>query len=88
MKKMMTIEELITELNKYPPETVVLVDGYEQGYDDIDFTLVPDITQDLEHANYEGRYCKVSDLWEEDVLKYVTMTKPFTALVLQRGSDM
>jgi len=31
----MTAEELITQLQKLPPETPVLVEGYETGFDDI-----------------------------------------------------
>lgn len=29
----MTIKQLITELQKHPENTLVLVDGYEDGYD-------------------------------------------------------
>lgn len=31
----MTAEELIAQLQKLPPETTVLVEGYETGFDDI-----------------------------------------------------
>ena len=31
----MTVNELIAELQKLPPETRVVVSGYEDGYDDI-----------------------------------------------------
>lgn len=31
----MTAEELITQLQKFPPETPVLVEGYETGFDEI-----------------------------------------------------
>jgi hypothetical protein len=29
----MTVAELIEELKKFPPDRMVLVDGYEDGYD-------------------------------------------------------
>ena len=36
----MTVEELITQLKALPPDTPVLVEGYETGFDDI-IGLVP-----------------------------------------------
>ena len=31
----MTVKELISELQKHNPEKLVLVSGYEEGYDDL-----------------------------------------------------
>jgi hypothetical protein len=52
----MTISELITALQKYPPDARVVVLGYEEGYDDI--TLVKEIAiEPVEQPKwYIGRY--------------------------------
>ena len=45
----MTAEELITQLQKLPPETPVLVEGYETGFDDI-VELTPEQVVRYRHA--------------------------------------
>ena len=45
----MTAEELITQLQKLPPETPVLVEGYETGFDDI-VELIPEQVVRYRHA--------------------------------------
>lgn len=41
----MTTAELIALLSTQPPERVVLVDGYEGGFDDINSTKEIDVTE-------------------------------------------
>ena len=52
----MTVSELITFLQTYPPDARVVVLGYESGYDDItkvkDIAIVPEEKQ----VWYKGRY--------------------------------
>ena len=45
----MTAEELIAQLQKLPPETPVLVEGYETGFDEI-VELTPDEVVGYRHA--------------------------------------
>lgn len=65
----MVIRELIQELQKYPSETRVLVDGYETGYDDIEEVL-PSRVCPYNGADYDGsyRYAKNFDDNSFDVL--------------------
>lgn len=52
----MTAEELITQLQKLPPETPVLVEGYETGFDDI-VELTPEQVVRYRHAQeWDGEY--------------------------------
>jgi len=53
----MTIKELIEELNKYNPDTLVMVNGYEGGYDDIsNIGLEYDIVLNYHTASYYGSH--------------------------------
>ena len=52
----MTAEELITQLQKLPPEMPVLVEGYETGFDDI-VELIPEQVVRYRHApEWDGEY--------------------------------
>ncbi|AMQ88793.1 MULTISPECIES: hypothetical protein [Marinobacter] len=52
----MTAEELITQLQKSPPETPVLVEGYETGFDEI-VELTPEEVVRYRHAQeWDGEY--------------------------------
>ena len=54
----MTIEELIRILQTYPQNLRVVVDGYEEGYDDLEQHLiaVKEISLDAGEAWWEGRH--------------------------------
>jgi hypothetical protein len=53
----MTVKELITELQKHHPETMVLVSAYEEGYDElkqvVDIKVAAPRTN---HPYWEGEY--------------------------------
>jgi len=52
----MTAEELIVQLRKLPPETPVLVEGYETGFDDV-VELSPEQVVRYRHAQeWDGEY--------------------------------
>ena len=52
----MTAEELITQLQKLPPETPVLVEGYETGFDEI-VELIPEEVVRYRHTQeWDGEY--------------------------------
>jgi hypothetical protein len=52
----MTVNELIAELKKHPPETRVIVTSYEDGFDDIS-CLSPIYIAPIPKAKpYEGRW--------------------------------
>ena len=41
----MTIEDLIRILQTYPPDLRVMVNGYEEGYDDLEQHLINTLSQ-------------------------------------------
>ena len=52
----MTVEELIARLEALPPESPVLVEGYETGFDDI-VELTPEHVVRYRHAQeWDGEY--------------------------------
>ena len=51
----MTAHELIAELQKLPPETRVVVSGYEEGFDDISRLSPISITPKPNTKAWEGR---------------------------------
>jgi hypothetical protein len=55
----MTVNELIAELRKHPPETRVVVSGYEEGFDDISRIATISITPKPNAKEYEG-------LWQDE----------------------
>lgn len=51
----MTAQELIAKLQECPSDTLVLVRGYEEGYDDIGLVLTLDVER-TPRAWYLGQY--------------------------------
>ena len=54
----MTINELVQLLETYPPETRVVVDGYEDGYDDLspDQISIVQISLNMGKHQWEGQH--------------------------------
>ena len=52
----MTIQELIAELQKYPEDMQVLLDGYEYGFDNVKDVLVMNLTENPSEWDFEGQY--------------------------------
>ena len=52
----MTTHELIAELQKLPPETRVVVSGYEDGYDDISRLWSLSVVPTPNPKPWEGRW--------------------------------
>ena len=52
----MTVNELIAELRKHPPETRVVVSGYENAVDDISRLRPIHITPAAKPKPYEGHW--------------------------------
>jgi hypothetical protein len=50
----MTVNELIAELRKQPPELRVVVSGYEEGFDDISRLISTSIAPTPKPKPYEG----------------------------------
>ena len=75
----MTVSELTQLLATYPPDMRVVVDGYEDGYDDLEQHLisVKEICLDAGNKWWEGRH---RDSWDDRTEGRTT----FNALVLQR----
>ncbi|MCY4611606.1 MAG: hypothetical protein OXC38_07920 [Gammaproteobacteria bacterium] len=58
----MTVEELIRLLEGYPPELRVVVQGYENGFDDVSSERAKVVRVQLDRAAYswEGRHQEFS----------------------------
>ncbi|MCE0760059.1 hypothetical protein LWH94_12690 [Marinobacter sp. G11] len=54
----MTAEELIEQLKELPPETPVLVEGYETGFDDIVELTMEQVVQYRHAQEWDGEYQK------------------------------
>ncbi|WP_336368292.1 hypothetical protein [Marinobacter sp. C2H3] len=52
----MTAEELIAQLQKLPPETPVLVEGYETGFDDIVEVTSEQVVRYRHAQEWDGEY--------------------------------
>jgi len=70
----MTVNELIAALQNYPPDTRVIVMGYESGYDDITLVKQIAIMPETKPEWYKGRYDDASpekaDQADQAVLVY------------------
>ena len=60
----MTVRELIDHLERYPDDKRVVVNGYEEGYDDLrpDQIEVVNIALNTGVNNWEGRHRDIRDV--------------------------
>lgn len=63
----MTVRELIQKLGEYDPDAVVVVDGYEEGYDDpsvfvTDIVLDTNWREGKKHTPWSGRHEYFSEI--------------------------
>lgn len=82
----MTVRDLLALLDGIPPDTRVLVEGYETGYSDP--TLLPEHEYDSVewHASYEGPYER-TPLSDVTIMFRGQIGEPFRAVVLSRHGD-
>lgn len=59
MNNFLTVEQLISELQKYPKDLQVLVDGYEDGLDAALSTKIVNVKYDENKAWYYGPFYEV-----------------------------
>ena len=80
----MTVSELIKALAEYPPDLRVVVDGYEDGYDDLteEKTSLVKITLNTGTADWMGQHGDASYLPSDAV----ATTEVVEALALHRGN--
>ncbi|KPP97214.1 hypothetical protein [Marinobacter sp. HL-58] len=77
----MTAVELIERLKSLPPESTVLVEGYETGYDDIVDLKTLDVVRYRKAQEWDGEYSAV-DKFTGDRDK----TIPVTVILGRRGN--
>jgi hypothetical protein len=74
----MKIKELIEQLKKYDPEMLVVVRGYESGWDDIDI-IKEQILIELKYNDswYEGKYSHFQEKQDnpDRAIKAITLGK-------------
>ena len=81
----MTIGELIQFLERYPPDMRVVVNGYEEGYDDLSpeqISVARILLNTGVHA-WQGRHGDPRDVSRRSP----NHTRPVDALVFQRTSN-
>ena len=66
----MTIKELINQLSDLPGDSRVLVQGYEEGYDDISDIRSLSVQKQEEPAWYDGEYSSSEGQGEQVVLLF------------------
>ena len=76
----MTVAELIRILQTHPQDMRVVVDGYEEGYDDLeqDLISVKEVRLDVGDRWWEGRH---RDSWDDrvegsDVVEALILCRP------------
>jgi hypothetical protein len=57
----MNVKELQELLNKYPPDMRVIVEGYEDGYDDISIVREQAIIPNANEEYYYGAHAEAED---------------------------
>lgn len=77
----MTAAELIKRLRTLPPESTVLVEGYETGYDDIVDLKAVDVVRYRNAQEWDGEY-SAADKFTGDKGK----TMPATVILGRRGT--
>lgn len=66
----MTIEDLVRQLTQYPAETRVVVQGYEDGFDDISSVRPISVQPNPNTAWYYGKLELVPDGGEKAILLF------------------
>jgi hypothetical protein len=73
----MKIKELIEQLKKYDPEMLVVVMGYESGWDDINIIKEQILIEWENNPWYEGKYPCFEEKKDnpDNAIKAVTLSK-------------
>ena len=101
MKVAMTVEELVQVLQNYPADMRVVVDGYEEGYGDLeqDLISVQEIRLDVGSEWWEGRHRDSWDVRAErsGIVKALLLRRPWNqgnmaachhpAMIVRTGHD-
>lgn len=65
----MTKAELIRALAVFPNETVVVVKGYESGFDDVAGVELVDVTRQSDRPDHDGYYQRMRNDQEDAAFK-------------------
>ena len=74
----MTVKQLIEQLQKFDPEQIVVVDGYESGFDEVHYVqYIAGLSKSPEDKPYyDGEYQKVNALGvEKDTINAVYLPR-------------
>jgi len=74
----MKVKELIQQLQKFDPEQIVVVDGYETGYDELKEVYYISGLKKLPESKawYDGEYQKANSLsWLQDLTNVVYLPR-------------
>ena len=81
----MTVRELIEHLERYPGDKRIVVNGYEEGYDDLSPGQIDvvNIALNTGVANWEGRHRDIYDV----PATFAGRIQTVDAVVLRRASN-
>src|SRR5690606_8361743 len=85
MVRKMTAAELIAILQTYPADSMVLVEGYETGWDSIHDTGSAVVVEVVEPAEYDGQFQKEGDLPDPDAFYLSEQAKRNVMKTLMKG---
>lgn len=63
----MTVADLITKLSMFPPDMLVLVDGYESGYDNPCEPISRRVYKDPKYRRFGGNYVEAKGCSAESI---------------------
>ena len=71
-----TVKELIQDLSKLPQDSIVLVQGYEDGLSDIALIKQINVTLNCHSEEWNGPHEEDSNGYQDAVLLYRSATNP------------
>ena len=70
-----TVAELIKELQQFPPDMLVVVSGYEEGYENMLTPKIEKLEQNSENPYWEGEFQEVERLEGGQLIEAVVMQR-------------
>ncbi len=73
----MTVRELIERLSQYPPELRVMVDGYENGFCDLEAVGEQEVVLNQYDKWYFGPHALAGDAPDKPTVRAVILPRPY-----------
>ncbi len=79
----MNVAELIEKLKNFPPESRVVVEGYEEGYDDVKEVKVISVRLNAYEEEWRGPHKKSKSVKAKKVVGLIGRERNFTKKILR-----